>query len=93
MSVRFETIFEHKRDETKPTVPLTASESNFWSKRCVFSILLHLVLNRPTVALFRARTRKTAAPPATDPQSPLRLDTRHKYYSSTSPSDLILDDL
>ena len=31
--VRFDTISEQKRDETKPTRPLTASESNFWSKR------------------------------------------------------------
>ena len=31
--VRFDTISEQKRDETNPTRPLTASESNFWSKR------------------------------------------------------------
>ena len=31
--VRFDTISEQKRDETKPTRPLTASESNFWWKR------------------------------------------------------------
>ena len=30
---RFETISEQKRDETKPTRPLTASGANFWSKR------------------------------------------------------------
>ena len=32
--VRFDTISQQKRDETKPTRPLTASVSNFWSKRC-----------------------------------------------------------
>ena len=31
---RFDTISEQKREETKPTRPLTASGANFWSKWC-----------------------------------------------------------
>ena len=31
--VRFDTVSEEKRDETKPTRPLTAFESDSWSKR------------------------------------------------------------
>ena len=33
--VTFDMISQQKRDETKPTRPLTASESNFWSRWCV----------------------------------------------------------
>ena len=45
--VRFDTISEQKRDETKPTRPLTASESNFKSRKAgyVGSLLLDTLPN------------------------------------------------
>ena len=45
VSLRFETISEQKRDETKPTSPTNGPrQSNFWSKRlCDPTHILHLV--------------------------------------------------
>ena len=59
--VRFEMITEQKRDETKPTRPLTASESSFWSKRFATGThLLYFVFNDPCVAQAPVRSCETS---------------------------------
>ena len=42
MPLAFEMISEQKRDETKPTCPLTASESNFWSEPCLTPLIFSM---------------------------------------------------
>ena len=51
--VRFDTISEQKRDETKPTRPLTASECPLLVET-VCDPTLSAIANRPCVALRRA---------------------------------------